>query len=165
MTDYEARELALVHFCRRLNRMVQVAHRRGYEDLWVLPHVGGPGCYRLIVTPGSNVRRNWELRGGPAIYYSSAGEFDPFGWDRMSEATPEALADRLAAEEPDLLAAARRPNPRYVTWFGEIMAATEPDALYLLWDANRMPEPEGPIFWWPLSGEIADAPRPPGPNR
>lgn len=137
-------------FLQRVLRSVQVMHRRGYEDLWALPSVGGAGFFRLVLTAGTNLDRDYypivEMR---ALRYSSSTEYRLFDWDDVADATPAELADKLIVREPKVVCPARRPNAAYVAWYAGVLDHAGPDGLFLMYDGNRYPEPPGPFYWWP----------------
>lgn len=160
---------AYYQFLRRLNQCVAVMHQRGYEDLWALPHVGGAGFYRWTLAPGSEIdERWWPTDHSQALSYSSSAWYEWCDWTDVADDNPEQLADKLIARKPGFVARCRQSNPGYVSWLQTVMARTEPDGLFLLYDGNRYPEPEAPFYWWPEAewhGDYEYLPPLPPPTR
>ena len=132
---------------RRLMRMVAVLHQRGFESLYLYCGMNGSGsCWRYSI--GAMNDGCWPRfwRDPLQVFNSMNGSDDPeqIAWGSLDEA-PESLADRFLATYPEIAAAARVPNPDYVTWYRNMLAVSEPLGLLVFYyDYKTDPRPE---FW------------------
>jgi len=121
-----------MHPGRKLIEAVLTLHDKGCGKLRLEAGLSPSGChwrYRLHV-PGSSAR-------GPR---SSLGDDTVFDWGNGANPTPDALAESIARQWPDLITAAHGTDPGYETWLREIAEASAPDGLFIeLWDSYDAP--------------------------
>ena len=118
---------------RRLLLMVAELHKLGYESLRVAPYLSPSGCaWRCCIVPANLTRRDHGARlVDDVIYealprYSSADGDGYFGWGNMKPKTPLILARRFIVEFPKFAEQGKHPDPAYVAWYANMLAATAP---------------------------------------
>ena len=118
---------------RKLLLAVRELHLRGFERLRIAPSIAPTGlAWRCGLTDADSTLVEHGARvcpGGRAVYYTSGYGSDYFRWGEMSTALPAQLADEIEARLPDLMAAAKGQDPVYVTWYEDMLRATDPEYL------------------------------------
>lgn len=113
----------------RLLEMVGVLHGMGYERLRIMPYMAPSGCaWRCSITHALNIDPEHGAMFAPegvreeqAANYSSASEFEYFGWPDASDVEPEELARKFLEGFPELCELGRGSDPDYVAWFQEML--------------------------------------------
>lgn len=145
---------------RRILEMVGILHRRGYESLYIYPHMAGHGGswrFHLGVMedgawPAPDSKRlvfGWVV-GGPDYaleWVAGAGTDDP-----------ATLADKFIARYGEALAFARVQNPPYVAWYREMLERSGPGDIVTFWCSGI--EDYEYVFTWNKSS--FRMPMPPG---
>lgn len=116
----------------------------GYEQARIAPGVAPSGIFwRLSVTAASNTEPEHgalmrDFNRG-ANYSSGAGD-EYFGWTEASDDSPAELAAKFVERFPDIAKDAKGDDPEYVSWYQEMLVATEPNGLvyaYADWPASK----------------------------
>lgn len=109
--------------------MVAELHKRGFQQLRIMPHDHDLG-WRLAFGP----RESFSDRIGldlpvPALLrvpqYSSADQNHPFGWRDAGDDDARALAAKMVERFPELLAECVGRDWEYAGWFTELMGWVE----------------------------------------
>jgi hypothetical protein len=120
---------------RKVLRLVQELHLRGYQRLRIVPYMAPSGAYwRCTITPASNILRT---HGALLVSdddrlvarYSSGAEREYFGWSDVAHARPSDLASVFTKRMPALVEAGRGSDWVYVGWYVEMLNLTFPDSL------------------------------------
>lgn len=147
MIDWDDERWRGHRLARRLMRMVAVLHERGLESFYLHCGMNGSGsCWRYSI--GAMQDGGWPRRWrDPLQVFNSmhgSDASDQIVWAELDD-SPEVLADKFVAHYPDIVAAARVPNPDYVAWYRHMLAVSEPFGLLVFHhDYKTDPRPE---FW------------------
>jgi ADP-ribosylglycohydrolase len=147
---------------RMLLLMVAELHRRGYEQVRILPGMAPSGMFwRCAISPATH--REDPPKDPLVLHYTSGQERAYFGWTDAAADGAAALAAKFLARFPALCAAAHGRDPAYVTWYREMLHRTAPAGLPIAY-ADWALESSG----WPVvndpAGRWVPAP-PPAPGR
>ena len=120
---------------RRILRVVQELHLRGYQRLRIAPGMSASGMHwRCSVTPVSNILRSHGARmkdwDGPVANYTTGMELEFLGWKDALRKTPSALLAHLFLKRfPSIAEQGRGSDWPYAGWYVEMLHLTYPDAL------------------------------------
>jgi hypothetical protein len=125
--------LDLTHECRKVLRIVQELHLRGYQRLRIAPGMSASGLHwRCTVTPVSNIERSHGARRVDhdrlVANYSSGMGSHLFGWRDTRGKQPSRLADMFTERFPEIAEAGRGSDWPYAGWYVEMLHLTYPDA-------------------------------------
>lgn len=158
MTDTEQDPMSGHRIARRLIRMVGALHDQGFESLYLYCGMNGSGSnWRYSI--GAMDHARWpRLRGDPLhVFNSMNGSDDPgqIEWAALDD-TPDVLSEKFMSNYPEIVDAARIPNPAYVTWFRQMLSISEPLGLLVFYfDYKTDPRPE---FWGSHPDVFVDLP-------
>jgi hypothetical protein len=118
---------------RKILRMVQELHLRGYQRIRIAPSMAPSGCYwRCGVTPVSNIRGTHGALADPnerlVAHYTSGMERNYFDWTDARHATPGKLAELFIERFPEIAEEGKGSDWVYAGWYVEMMHLTYPDA-------------------------------------
>jgi hypothetical protein len=121
--------LSFVRRSQRLLRAVSELHRLGYQRLRVMPYEY-PLAWRCVIAPADRFHpRNGayveDLGEGEIAHYSSASENEYFGWTDAKQDDARALAEKLVARFPAVVAAGAGRDWAYAGWLAELLGALE----------------------------------------
>ena len=143
---------------RRLMRMVALLHQRGLESLYLHCGMNGSGSnWRYSIGAMDDARWPRRLRDPLQVYNSMSGDDDPgqIEWAALDD-TPDVLAEKFISNYPEIVDAARVPNPACVAWFRQMLSISEPLGLLVFYfDYKTDPRPQ---FWGTHSGVFVDLP-------
>ena len=119
---------------RKVLRLVQELHVRGYQRLRIAPHMAATGLdWRCPITPVSNILRSdgaWLARdddGSLVARYTTGQERDYFGWTDARHADPSHLAELFLKRFPRIAEAGRGSDWLYAGWYVEMLGVTYPN--------------------------------------
>lgn len=122
---------ATLRRCARMLRMVSELHKRGYQQLRVMPflHDGG-NLWRLAFGSRKDFSRLMGLALVAATFdrapqFSSAAPSYPFDWKDAGSDDARDLAAKMITRFPDLMQASLGRDWAYVGWFAEMMGWVE----------------------------------------
>jgi hypothetical protein len=105
----------------RVFLMLEELHRRGYEQLRLVPGMSNSGlAYRSSITPAVNVSvENGAIAVDEELVaaHTSANGSALFGWNDAPESSVAELARMFVRRYPKLARLGRVPDPCYVKWF------------------------------------------------
>jgi hypothetical protein len=124
----------------RVFLMLQELHRRGYEQLRLVPGMSGSGlAYRSSISPAVNIS---STHGALAIDHNlvavntSANGKALFGWDDAADSSISELARMFIRRYPTLAKLGRAPDPAYVKWFNDALAFARRGAFPVAYDSE-----------------------------
>jgi hypothetical protein len=121
MNDQDSESKAKAYALNVLE-MVAVLHRRGYEQLRIVPGMAPSGMYwRCAVTHTGNITPEhgalsiefWE----ESAHYTSGSANGYFDWEDAKDDGPEQLADRFLERQPEICEKGLAADPEYVAWY------------------------------------------------
>jgi hypothetical protein len=152
----------------RVFLMLEELHRRGYEQLRLVPGMSGTGlAYRSSITPAVNV---CVAHGALAVDHSlvaahtSANGKALFGWDDAAESSIAELARMFIRRCPKMARLGRAPDPSYVRWFREALAFARRGAFPVAYDSEscgRIIRSENRCYLPTIGDGIGRLPMPP----
>lgn len=111
---------------------VEVLHGRGYGKFRLQAGMSPSGChwrYRL-----------WAKGAPSSAVNGSLTNQKSFDWGDTDDSTPEQLADVIESKFPDMTQAAQGRDPEFAAWLKMIIAASQPDGLFIeFWDSYDGP--------------------------
>jgi hypothetical protein len=118
---------------RKILRMVQELHLRGYQRIRIAPYLAPSGIYwRCDITPVSNILyRHGAMAVNPDMlvaHYSSGMERNYFDWTDARHASPGKLAELFIERFPEIAREGKGSDWLYAGWYVEMMYLTHPDA-------------------------------------
>ena len=119
---------------RNLMAMVGVLYDRGHQRLTFLPHIGGAGSYRYLLTvedPPRFPRGDVEPEVATTVWDSLAG--GGLAWVVDPLASPVALAEAFLARYPRIARLSVGERPGVAGWYGEMMRVTGPFGIVVYW--------------------------------
>ncbi|MCA9193609.1 MAG: hypothetical protein KDB03_17680 [Planctomycetales bacterium] len=144
------RDLALVEsakmMCkspyRRILLLVRELHRMGFERLraaayeyplgWRCPIVPVSWCLQShggrFEWFADKIKSKLGIEHESHCYAAASGQF-PFGWKHLPFDDPRRLAEVFIERNQAIALAGWGPDPQYVSWFDEMLRATEPNGL------------------------------------
>ena len=119
---------------RNLMAMVGVLYDRGHQRLTFLPHIGGAGSYRYLLTvedPPRFPRGDVDPEVATTVWDSLAG--GGLAWVEDPLASPVELAEAFLARYPRIARQSVGERPEVARWYGEMMRVTGPFGLVVHW--------------------------------
>ena len=151
--------------------MVRTLHDLGFQRLRVC---AGPsivtGEWSIAVTPSSNVMAAHGARiAGPdnAATHSIADDGALFGWRRIDDRSPEALAQRFLVAWPDVCADGKGRDWPYVGWYADFLRFARRGQLpasFENWGKSPYAAPQAtvPLVAAATTDDSDQLPKPPG---
>lgn len=119
---------------RNLMAMVGVLYDRGHQRLTFLPHIGGAGSYRYLLTvedPPRFPRGDVDPEVATTVWDSLAG--GGLAWVEDPLASPVELAEAFLARYPRIARLSVGERPGVARWYGEMMRVTGPFGIVVYW--------------------------------
>jgi hypothetical protein len=121
-------------------QMVSELHQLGYQKARIMPYEY-PIAYRILIAPAEifSSRNGAYFHGGgdDCAAYSSAMEYEFFGWRDATSDSARTLAEKFVERFPSLADHCRGRDPAYADWLAELLAilARNPGRLpVVMWD-------------------------------
>jgi hypothetical protein len=131
---------------RKLLLAVAELHSRGYEQLRIVPHIGGAGFWRCHILPACHISSVHGARGPgkscpspAALYTSGSGGRDYWGWHDDDDCEPAELGEVFLRYCADVARLGRGPDSAYVLWYLEMLRVTHPDSCPIAYDTDPLP--------------------------
>lgn len=129
----------------RVFRMVKELHRRGYQQLRIVPGMSGSGMsYRCSVTPAANVPIDHGAMGVDhelVAAHTSANGDRLFEWDDAPDCSIGELARMFIRRFPTIAKLGRALDLDYVAWFDTALTFAERGEFPIAYDGGYFSEP------------------------
>jgi hypothetical protein len=115
----------LVRRAHRVLRLVSDLHRKGFQNLRVMPYVH-PLAYRIAIAPAecflpeNGIALRKDAFDSAAVY-SSASENRYFDWPDARQDTSVQLAEKFLLRFPEVAARGKGSNSRYAGWLSDLL--------------------------------------------
>jgi hypothetical protein len=113
----------------RVLAMVHELHKAGYQRLRVSPGIGGPGAWRCLVTPVSNIERKHGAIAKDGLrlvaLHGGASGNKYFEWRDAKTDTARELASKFIERFPEIAREAMGEDWAYAGWYVQMLGFAE----------------------------------------
>ena len=155
----EADAAGVARAAHTLLKAVRVLHRRGFEQLRIVPGMSPTGLHwRCTLVPAVATDQPVAAR------YTTGNGSDYFGTGTTEATSAEELASVIETEFPELVEAARARDLGYVAWFATMLDVAMTGFLPCYYDEDMDPPvDELPLIRLAEAGDPPHLPMPPPP--